>query len=236
MIEITGLEKRFGSFRVLRGVNLTIRQGRVTALVGPNGSGKTTLMKCILGLVKPTRGTISINGKVLDDDFNYRRLIGYMPQVGQFPDNLRASEVLDLVVKVRGHNGRLDHGLSEQFRLNGELRKRIRTLSGGTRQKLSAVIAFMFQPAYYILDEPTAGLDPLSSRTLKEIIRERTGYGATTVVSSHIMSEVEQLCDDVVFLFEGRIYFAGTTEQLKEKTKQTNLEKAVAALMEQASV
>lgn len=234
MIEIAALRKRFGRLQVLDGIDLAIRPGRVTAIVGPNGSGKTTLIKMILGLAYPDEGSITVGGARVDGDAAYRARIGYMPQIARFPENLTGGEVLHMLEDLRGASGgALDEELRALFRLDEHLRKPIRTLSGGTRQKLNALAAFLFRPDLLILDEPSAGLDPVASSLLKDkILRERAA-GRTFILTSHIMSELEELSDDIVFLLEGKIRFTGTINDLKSRTGQHRLERAVAQLMTQ---
>jgi Cu-processing system ATP-binding protein len=231
MIEVTRLEKRFGALQVLRGLDLNIGSGRVTAVVGPNGAGKTTLIKIILGLTRADAGSIYIDGKSIDADDEYRSRIGYMPQIGRFPENLSALDLVALLRDLRGVDGSMDEELVDRLRLGGELRKPIRTLSGGTRQKVNAILALLFRPDILILDEPTVGLDPISSGVVKDRILAERGAGRTVVLTSHIMSDLEELADDVAFLADGQIRYAGTLFDLKRITRQNNLERAVAAMM-----
>ena len=231
MIEITKLTKRFGAHEVLRGVDLRIERGRVTGIVGPNGAGKTTLLKLLLGLSHPTSGELRIDGKVVGDDESYRARIGYMPQIARFPENLTASELFAMLRDLRGDSGDLDEEMLNRFELAPHLDKPLRVLSGGTRQKVNACLALLFRPALLLLDEPTAGLDPLSSATLKDKISALRGDGVTVVVASHIMSELEELCDDVAFLLDGVVRYVGPVSQLTTMTRQANLERAIAALM-----
>ena len=232
MIEIKGLTKSFGRQRVLQGIDLTIAPGRVTAIVGHNGAGKTTLIKAILGLSRPDGGTITLDGKPIGDDPAYRARIGYMPQIARFPENLSGGELLDMIKDLRGDAiTHVDEELIGGFALGQELRKPLRVLSGGTRQKVNAVLAFLFSPELLILDEPTAGLDPVSSSTLKDRILSMRADGRTFVITSHIMSELEELADDVAFLIDGRVQFAGPVHRLKMETRQLNLERAIAHLM-----
>ena len=231
MIEITKLTKRYGANEVLRGVDLRIERGRVTGIVGPNGAGKTTLLKLLLGLSHPTSGELSIDGKPVGDDESYRARIGYMPQIARFPENLTASELFAMLRDLRGDSGDLDEEMLNRFELAPHLDKPLRVLSGGTRQKVNACLALLFRPALLLLDEPTAGLDPLSSATLKDKIAALRGDGVTVVVASHIMSELEELCDDVAFLLDGVVRYVGPVSQLTAMTRQANLERAIAALM-----
>jgi len=231
MIEITGLDKHFGALHVLRRLDLHIAPARVMAIVGPNGAGKTTLIKALLGLVRSDAGSIRIKDTVVDGDVSYRAGIGYMPQIVRFPENLSGQELIALLTHLRGSTAPRDEELIEAFALGAHLRKPVRTLSGGTRQKLNAILAFLFQPELLVLDEPTAGLDPLSSSMLKDRILSVRGAGRTVVLTSHIMSELEELADDVAFLVDGRVAYVGTLLDLKHMTSQTNLERAVAVMM-----
>jgi Cu-processing system ATP-binding protein len=231
MIEVKHLEKRFGALQVLRGLDLAVGRGRVTAVVGPNGAGKTTLIKIILGLTRADSGSVRVDGRPVATDDSYRARIGYMPQIGRFPENLSALDLMALLRELRGADGSVDEELIDRLRLADELRKPIRTLSGGTRQKVNAVLAFLFRPEILILDEPTVGLDPISSGIVKDKILAERGAGRTVVLTSHIMSDLEELADDVAFLAEGRVGYAGTLFDLKRITCQNNLERAVAAMM-----
>ena len=231
MIEVTQLDKAFGPLHVLQELDLTIGRGRVTAVVGPNGAGKTTLIKIILGLTRADSGTVRIDGRDVGSDDSYRSRIGYMPQIGRFPENLSALDLMALLREMRGTSEPVDDELIERLRLGDQMRKPIRTLSGGTRQKVNAVLAFLFRPEILILDEPTVGLDPISSGIVKDKILAERGAGRTVVLTSHIMSELEELADDVAFLAEGRIRYTGTLFDLKRITRQNNLERAVAAMM-----
>jgi Cu-processing system ATP-binding protein len=234
-LEIAGVSKRYGRVRVLAGLDAALRRGRVTALVGPNAAGKSTLLKSILGLVRPDEGTIHVNGVRVTGDPAYRHGIGYMPQRAAFPDNLTGDEVIALLRRVRGPEAAIDFELIERFGLGGELRKRVHTLSGGTRQKLNAVAAYLFRPSLLILDEPNAGLDPMANDILKQKILDSTRAGATHVITSHVLSELEELADDVLFLIEGRVRFSGPLELLREATGERRLERAVGSLMAEAA-
>lgn len=230
-IRITGLSKRFGVVQVLHTVDLVVRTGRVIAIVGPNGAGKTTLIKSILGLTRPDTGRILIEGVDIVGTDKYRAGIGYMPQIARFPENLSGAELLAMLRDLRGGAANPDVELLESFELAAALEKPLRVLSGGTRQKVNAAMAFLFSPDLLLLDEPTAGLDPLASSILKDKILAERGAGRTAVVTSHIMNELEELADDVAFLLDGRIAFAGTLDDLKQLTVQPTLERAIATMM-----
>jgi Cu-processing system ATP-binding protein len=226
---VTGVTKRFGRLTVLRDVGFTVRPGRVAAVLGPNGAGKSTIIKAILGLVRPDAGRIEVDGEPAEGAA-YRARIGYMPQAARFPENLTGREVIAMLRDLRG-DVEPDEVLLDAFGLRGELGKPVRTLSGGTRQKLNAAVAFMFRPALLVLDEPTAGLDPIASGVLKEAIQGARRDGVAVIISSHVLSELEDLVDDVVFLLEGRVRFDGSLRRLRDATGEHRLERAVARLM-----
>jgi Cu-processing system ATP-binding protein len=231
VIQISALQKSFGQLDVLQGVNATFARGRVTALVGPNAAGKTTLIKTILGLTRPDSGSITVGSTIVNGDVSYRRRIGYMPQIARFPGNLTGEELLSMLEKIRTDVAKPDRSLISTFGLGAELGKQLRTLSGGTRQKLNAVAAFLFSPDVLILDEPTAGLDPRASSALKDRILADGAKGTTFIVTSHVMAELEEVADDVIFLSEGHVRFSGSLDHLKKTTLQVNLERAIAELM-----
>jgi Cu-processing system ATP-binding protein len=230
MIEIHGLRKRFGAQQVLDGIDLSIAPGRITAIVGPNAAGKSTLIKCILGLARADAGSILVGGQPADGDGAYRASIGYMPQIARFPENITGQDLLDMIIDIRG-NPVLHDDLIHLFGLRPHLGKPLRTLSGGTRQKINAVLAFLFAPPALILDEPSAGLDPVSAGILKDRLRDERARGATIVLTSHVLSEIDELADDVAFLADGRIRFAGAVPDLKRTTRQFTLERAIAHIL-----
>jgi Cu-processing system ATP-binding protein len=231
MIDIRGLHKRFGQLEVLQSLDAQIRQNTITAIVGHNGSGKTTLIKCILGLDKYDSGDIFIKDFKLNGDWNYRSQIGYMPQIARFPENLTATEAITMISDLRSGSVTQAEALISYFRLADEMEKPLKTLSGGTRQKVNAVVAFMFNPDILILDEPTAGLDPISSSLLKDKIHAEKDAGKTVIITSHIMSEIQELADTILYLLNGKIFFDGPVEDLIKQTGEKNLERAIAKMM-----
>ncbi|HET8736952.1 MAG TPA: ABC transporter ATP-binding protein [Pricia sp.] len=227
MIQIQNLHKRFGKNQVLAGVDLSIENGSIFAVLGPNGSGKTTLIKSILGMVVPNKGTITVFGANVRNQWKYRQDIDYLPQIANFPGNLKVKELIRMI-KDLGQKPTDDGRLISLFGLEPFLDKKLVTLSGGTKQKVNIVLTFMFDSPLLILDEPTTGLDPASLIRLKELIREEKQKGKTLLITSHIMQFVEEMADEVVYLLEGKIYFKGTIEELKMKTGQTDVEHAIA--------
>lgn len=231
MIEIKNLEKSFGKLQVLKGVSAGFGAGQVISIIGPNGSGKTTLIKSILGMVVADKGSIEFDGKSIANDFSYRNHIGYMPQIGRYPENMQIGQLISMMKDLRKTTEKFDEELSTEFALQGMYNKAMRTLSGGTTQKVSASLAFLFNPKVLILDEPTAGLDPLAAEILKAKILKAKAEGKLIIITSHIMSEVEELADSLMYLFEGRIQFFKTIAQLKDETGEERLGKAVAKIM-----
>lgn len=232
MIIATNVTKQFGKMKALDNVSLNCNKGECIALIGPNGSGKTTLIKCILGMVVSNSGFITFNGKNIAHDWQYRKHIGYMPQTGRYPDNMTIGQVLDMMKDIRKKDSTLlDEELINRFELNGLLKKRMRTLSGGTRQKVSASLAFLFNPDVLILDEPTAGLDPVASEILKEKIIMEKSKGKLVLITSHVLSELDDLVTQVIYMQEGKLCFHKTIGDLREDTGEQKLSKAIANIM-----
>lgn len=230
MVSIQNLHKKFGKNEVLKGVDLTIKDGGIFAILGPNGSGKTTLIKAVLGMVIPNKGTIEVFGKNIKKNSEYRHQIDYLPQIANFPSNLKVKELIKMIKDLR-KNTNEDMRLIELFKLEPFLDKKLGNLSGGTKQKVNLVLTFMFDSPIIILDEPTSGLDPISLIRLKNLIQAEKAKGKTILITSHIMSFVEEVSDEIVFILEGKIYFKGTISNLKTKTKQPDFEHAIASIL-----
>jgi Cu-processing system ATP-binding protein len=231
MIEIKKLYKKFGKNEVLKDLDLSINQGGIFAVLGPNGSGKTTLIKSILGMVIPQSGSIKLNGKTIKKDWKYRNEIDYLPQIANFPNNLTVKELIKMIKDLRANNSNNEEPLIKLFKLESFLDKKLGNLSGGTKQKVNLVLTFMFDSPLVILDEPTTGLDPISLIRLKDLITKEKEKGKTILITSHIMSFVEEVADEIVFLLEGKIYFKGSISELKSKTKQPDFEHAIASIL-----
>lgn len=229
MIQIDNLCKRFGKNEVLRDLNLTIKPKGIVAILGPNGSGKTTLIKSILGMVIPNQGTITISGENIRNKWKYLRDIEYLPQIANFPNNLKVWELIRMIKDLHQQPSK-EEKLIALFGLEPFLDRKLSTLSGGTKQKVNIVMTFMFDGPLIILDEPTTGLDPAALIQLKQLIQEEKSNGKTILVTSHIMQFVEEVADEIVYLLEGKIYFKGSIDQLKKMTNQTNVEHAIAAI------
>jgi Cu-processing system ATP-binding protein len=232
MIIANNINKKFGKLQALDNVSVACNKGECIALIGPNGSGKTTFIKSILGMVVCDSGFITFNGKNILHDWQYRARIGYMPQIGRYPDNMNIGQLLAMMKDVRQEkNMQLDEELVTQFGLDKILDKRMRALSGGTRQKVSASLAFLFNPDVLILDEPTAGLDPVAAEILKEKIIAEKAKGKLVLITSHILSELDDLVTHVIYMQEGKLVFQKTIESLRIDTGQEKLSKAIAAVM-----
>ena len=223
MIEIQNLTKKFNKFTALDEVSLSFNNGHSIALIGPNGCGKTTMIKCILGLNVVEDGDILVDGKSVKEDYKYRENIGYMPQIGRYPENMTIQETIKMIKDTRKNSGdNLDTELLEAFELQNIYDKKMRTLSGGTTQKVSAVLAFLFNPKVIILDEPTAGLDPLATEILKNKIIKEKNKGKLIIITSHLLSELDEIISEIVFMNEGKVVVHQSVEDLK---KETNTEK-----------
>ncbi|MDX1601517.1 MAG: ABC transporter ATP-binding protein [Salinimicrobium sediminis] len=235
MVSIQNLHKQFGALKVLNGLELDIREKGIIAVLGPNGSGKTTLIKSLLGMVVPDKGEISIAGSNIRKRWNYRQEIDYLPQIANFPGNLKVQELITMIKDLRGKPAR-EKELIEYFRLQPFLDKKLNKLSGGTQQKVNLVLCFMFDSQLVILDEPTSGLDPVALLQLRNLLQEEKEKGKTILITSHIMNFVEEVADRIVFLLEGKIYFDGTVSEIKSSTGQPDFEHAIAKLLSEDHV
>lgn len=233
MISIKQVNKTFGKIRALDNVSIELSKGKSYALIGPNGSGKTTLIKSVLGMVIPSSGDIMLDGKSILQDWKYRENIGYMPQTGRYPENMTIGQLIDMMKNIRKNSSELDDSLIDQFKLYKIYDKRMHALSGGTRQKVSAALAFLFNPPVLILDEPTAGLDPVSVELLKEKILAEKDRGKLLIISSHILSDLDELSSDMIYIYEGKVLYNNTIHAIKEETQEKRLGKAIATMISQ---
>lgn len=232
MLKVQNIKKRFGKLAVLDGVSFALNGGGVYAILGPNGSGKTTLLKAILGMIIPDNGAILIGSAPVTGRHDFRKKIAYLPQIARFPDNLTVRELLRMIEDIRNQNGR-DAELIERFGLEKFLDKKLGELSGGTRQKVNIVLAFMFDSEICILDEPTAGLDPIALIELKKLIEEEREKEKTILITTHILPLVQEVAQEIIFLLEGNIRFQGSIEALQRQQKQKDLEHAIASLLQE---
>jgi Cu-processing system ATP-binding protein len=232
MIRVEHINKRFRKLQALDDVSAQFDKGQVISLIGPNGSGKTTLIKCILGMVRPNSGKIFVDEELINGDPSYREKIGYMPQIGRYPDNMKVGQLFKMLKNIRNADeNKIDNYLVEQFDLKKIFEKPMRTLSGGTRQKVSAAVAFLFNPPILILDEPTAGLDPLASEILKEKILAEKKKNKLILITSHILSDLDEMTTHIMYMQEGKMQFFKDIEALREDTGELKLGKAIARIM-----
>ena len=219
-ITTTGLSKDFGSGRGLFGLDLEVAPGEVFGFLGPNGAGKSTTMRLLLDLIRPTSGSASILG--LDTrrrSLEIRRRIGFLPGDFALYPKLTGATMLDYLAALRGGvDRRLRDSLAERF--DAQLDRPIRVLSTGNRQKLGLIQAFMHEPELLILDEPTAGLDPLVQQSFHELLAEVSARGRTVFLSSHTLSEVEQVTHRVAILRAGRLVVVDSLENLRSVAVQ----------------
>ena len=235
MIEIKNIYKKFGKLEVLNDVNLSFKKGECIALIGPNGCGKTTLIKSILGMVIPSKGDILFNEKSILKEFKYREQIGYMPQIGRYPDYMTVGQIIEMIKKIRNSDQVLDEDLVHAFQLEKIVDKQMRTLSGGTTQKVSATLAFLFNPEVLILDEPTAGLDPLASEILKEKIIKEKEKGKLILITSHLLSDLDDLITQIIYMQDGTVHFHQSIADLLESTNEQKISKAIAKILKNKS-
>lgn len=231
MIIANNVTKQYGKLKALDNLSVTCNKGECIILIGPNGSGKTTLIKCILGMAIPDFGFITFKNKNIKKDWAYRSAIGYMPQIGKYPENMTIGQLLGMMKDIRSNETELDEELITRFKLNTLMNKRMATLSGGTTQKVSAALAFLFNPEVLILDEPTAGLDPIASEILKDKIKSEKDKGKLILVTSHVLSDLDDLVSEVIYMQDGKLCFHESIEILRENTGEEKLAKAIASIM-----
>ena len=234
MIEIKNLTKKFNKFTALNQVNIRFNDGHSVALIGPNGCGKTTLIKCILGLNVVVDGDILVNNESVKEHYLYRKNIGYMPQIGRYPENMTIAQTIQMIKDTRKvSENELDTELLEAFELKSIFDKKMRTLSGGTTQKVSAVLAFLFNPNIIILDEPTAGLDPLASEILKNKIIKEKNKGKLIIITSHLLSELDDIVSEIVFMNEGKVIVHQSVEELMTERKTEKISESIISILKE---
>ncbi|WP_448627625.1 ATP-binding cassette domain-containing protein [Geodermatophilus sp. URMC 64] len=220
-VEITGLTKCFGDVRALDGLDLTVEPGQVAGFLGPNGAGKSTTLRILLGLLRADGGSARLlGGDPWADAVALHRRLAYVPGEVTLWPNLTGGEVIDLLIRLRGcPDGKRKAELLERFELDPT--KKTRTYSKGNRQKVALVAALAADVELLVLDEPTSGLDPLMEAVFTECIAEARDAGRSVLLSSHILAEVEKLCDTVTIIRNGRTVESGTLAQLRHLTRNT---------------
>ncbi|MCL2077537.1 MAG: ABC transporter ATP-binding protein [Oscillospiraceae bacterium] len=219
MLETSNLTKKFGKFTALDRVNLQVKEGEVFGFIGPNGAGKTTTIRVLLGILQATEGTASVFGMdAWKKAVEIHKRIAYVPGDVNLWQNLTGGEVIDLFVSLRQKsNKEKRERLIEKFELDPS--KKCRTYSKGNRQKVALIAAFASDADLYILDEPTSGLDPLMEQIFQECVAEIKTQGKSIFLSSHILQEVERLCDKVAIIREGKVVETGTLGELRHLTR-----------------
>lgn len=218
ILKTSALTKKFGDFKALDGVDIEVGKGEVYGFIGPNGAGKSTTIRVLLGILKATSGKAEIFGlDAWEEAVEIHKRVAYVPGDVNLWPNLTGGEVIDLFVKLRGGNGKTQREeLIRKFDLDPT--KKCRTYSKGNRQKVALVAALSMEAELYILDEPTSGLDPLMERVFQEWVAEAKQQGKSILLSSHILSEVEKLCDKVAIIRQGKIIETGTLRELRHLT------------------
>ncbi|GAE94431.1 ABC-type multidrug transport system [Gracilibacillus boraciitolerans JCM 21714] len=235
MIEVRQIEKKFGSFKALNGINFEVKQGEVYGFIGPNGAGKSTTIRILLGIIQATSGNALIFGKdVWKEAVDIHRRVAYVPGDVYLWESLTGGEIIDTFLKLKGSiNKQKRDELVERFQLDP--RKKAGSYSKGNRQKIALISAFSSDADLYILDEPTAGLDPLMEQIFQECVQEVKANGKSVLLSSHILSEVEKLCDRVGIIREGEMIESGTLDELRHLTRthiQLKTERSAEALQQ----
>ncbi|HKW45557.1 MAG TPA: ABC transporter ATP-binding protein [Candidatus Eremiobacteraceae bacterium] len=227
------LTKYYGSVAALTGLTMTVPRGEIFGFLGPNGAGKTTAVKLLLGLARPTSGHARVLGGP-PDDLEMRRRIGYLPELFRYQDWLTAREVLDLHCALAGVASRqrrssVDESL-ELVGLTARGRDRVGTFSKGMQQRLGLAVALVAEPDVVFLDEPTSALDPVGRRDVREVLRALKSRGSTVFLNSHMLSEVEQVCDRVAVVDHGRVIALGTLAELIGGPKRVRIDLDAASI------
>ena len=224
-LEIVHLTKRYGNFTAVDDLSLRVEPGEIVGLLGPNGAGKTTTMKVIAGLLRPTSGTVRVAGHdVIEDPLQAKAALGYMPEAPFLYERLTGDEflrfVVDLYALPAGDVMARAHTLADLFGLKEALGDRIQGYSRGMRQKLALISVLMREPRVLVLDEPITGLDPISARAFKDLLREQCRRGAAILFSTHILEVAERLCDRVAIIHQGHLVACGTMSDLQAQSRQ----------------
>lgn len=219
VIEITQLRKAYGKIQAVKGISINVERGEIFGFLGPNGAGKTTTIRCMLDVIRPTAGSIRVLGlDAQHDTMALHQCIGYLPGDVRLPGDMTGRQVINYFSRLQGREPVLLAKLVQRFDV--ELKRPLRSYSKGMRQKIGVVLAFMCDPTVLILDEPTSGLDPLLQRTFNEFLLEEQARGKTIFMSSHIMSDVEKVCQRVAVIRRGELVTVEKVETLRQKAGQ----------------
>src|SRR5713101_6123481 len=219
VIVIDKLQKSYGKVQAVRGISMSVQRGEIFGFLGPNGAGKTTTIRCMLDVIRPSAGTIRVLGMDAQrDKLAMHKHIGYLPGDVRLPGTMTGKQVIDYFSRLQGREPVLLNNLVARFDV--ETKRPLKSYSKGMRQKIGVVLAFMCDPEVLILDEPTSGLDPLLQRTFNEFLLEEQARGKTIFMSSHIMSDVEKVCQRVAVIRQGEIVTIEEVEKLRQKAGQ----------------
>jgi ABC-2 type transport system ATP-binding protein len=219
VIVIDNFHKAYGKVQAVKGISLRVEQGEIFGFLGPNGAGKTTTIRCMLDVIRPTSGTLRVLG--LDaqrDKMDLHQRIGYLPGDVRLPGQMTGKQIINYFSRLQGRQPVLLNDLVARFDV--EIKRPLKSYSKGMRQKIGIVLAFMCDPEVLILDEPTSGLDPLLQRTFNEFLLQEQARGKTIFMSSHIMSDVEKVCQRVAVIRQGEIVTIEEVEKLRQKAGQ----------------
>lgn len=218
-IVIERLQKSYGTIQAVKGISLRVQQGEIFGFLGPNGAGKTTTIRCMLDVIRPTVGTIRVFGwDAQRDPLSMHQHIGYLPGDVRLPGQMTGKQIIDYFAHLQGREPVLLHDLVARFDV--EMKRPLKGYSKGMRQKIGIVLAFMCDPEVLILDEPTSGLDPLMQKIFNAFLLEEQARGKTIFMSSHVLSEVEKVCQRVAIIRQGELVTVEAIEALREKAGQ----------------
>ena len=227
MLKIRGLKKKFKNFQALNGLDMDVEEGALYGFIGPNGAGKTTAIRIITGLLDADEGTVEIAGR---DAFLYREQVkesfGYVPDEFGMYDNLKVSEYMEFFASCYGFSGLVGRKRCQEFleqvKLSDKADFFVDSLSRGMKQRLCLARAMIHDPGLLVLDEPTSGMDPRARLEFKELLRELCAEGKTILISSHILSELSQMCTDIGIIDSGRIVLSGSMSEILQKVNDSN--------------
>jgi len=235
LLQIKGLWKSYGGTLAVADLSLSIKAGKIHGLLGPNGAGKTTVVKCIVGLLKPDKGEILVNGVEITSSESYKSLIGYLPEDPALPEYLTVEEFLGYLARLRSvkpQEAKLRVGeLMEIFSLTRLKHEFIGSLSKGLRQRVAVASAFIHKPKILILDEPFLGLDPEGQLKVKSMVKDIVKHGGAALISTHMLDTAERFCDTVTIIYMGREIVSGDVESIKQVADANSLEEAFIKLI-----
>lgn len=218
LVELKDLNKSYGTKKVLKNVNLNIEEGKIYGLLGPNGSGKTTIIKLINGLLQPTSGSVLIKGK--NPGIDSKKTISYLPERTYLNMNFKVTEIIDLFIDFY-EDFDSEKALKQLKKLNINPNDKLKTMSKGTKEKVQLVLVMSRKADLYILDEPIGGVDPASRDYILETILNNFNEGSSIIICTHLISDIEKILDDVIFINKGEIALNSSAEEIRNNKKMT---------------